>query len=175
MSILSTQGNGLEANPPSPHCDPLVKFNPRWTYTYRSIVSIIHWCHDPENYSAAMNVLEVFGIKPKKRAAIFRRAAARGHGAAFSPKELDHDRMTARLWYQFLALAHHDDLWVIEYLEASKWYRNCRCGHGTFEDSILDQVDSLALRYKSREAFLKATWNSMKPSDNMLDQSLQNA
>jgi hypothetical protein len=171
MSIPSTQGDGLEANPASPHCDPIIRFNPRWTYTYRCLVSIIHWCHDPKNYPAAMNVLEVLGIKPKKRAAIFRRVVARGHGAAFSRNELD--RVTARLWHQFLALAHHDDFLVDEYLEASKWYRKCRPRPSAFEDGLLDQIDNIALRFKSREAFLKATWNSIKLSEEVLKRILQ--
>jgi hypothetical protein len=172
MSISSSRGNGLVANPAGPHCDPIEKFNPRWTYTYRCIVSIIHWCHDPENYSAAMNVFEMLGIKPKKRAAIFRRVVARGHSAAFSRDQLD--RRTARLWYEFLALAHHDGYWFDEYLEASKWYRSCRRRSSAFENGLLDQIDIIALRFKSREAFLKATWNSVKPSEEVLKQIMHN-
>jgi hypothetical protein len=172
MSILSTQGNLCEANSASPHREPIVKTNPRWTYPYRHLVSIIHWCHDPENYSAAMNVLEVLGIEPKKRAALFRRVVARGHTAAFSPKELG--RVTARLWYQFLALAYNDDDWISEYLEASKWYRECLSGF-KIPDGLLGQIDNIALRFQSREAFLKATWNSIKLSEDILKQIRQNA
>jgi hypothetical protein len=172
MSIPSSQGNGLVANPAGPHCDPIEKFNPRWTYTYRCIVSIIHWCHDPENYSAAMNVLEMLGIKPKKRAAIFRRVVAHGHSAAFSRDQLD--RRTARLWFQFLTLAFSDDDWVQGYLEARNLYRECRCYPSAFEHHLLDQIDIIALRFKSREAFLKATWNSVKPSEEVLKQIMHN-
>jgi hypothetical protein len=171
MSILSTQ-SVCEANPASPHREPIVKFDPRWTSSYRHLVSIIHWCHDSKNYSAAMNVLEVLGIEPKKRAAIFRRVVARGHTAAFSRNELD--RVTARLWYQFLALVYNDDDWISEYLEASKWYRECLSGFEIPYD-LLGQIDNIALRFKSREAFLKATWNSIKFSEDILKQIRQHA
>jgi hypothetical protein len=105
-----------------------------------------------------MNVLELLRIKPKRRAAIFYRVVARGHSAAFSRNELD--RVTARLWYQFLALAHNDLDWFEEYLEARDWYWEClhRLNAGMPSD-LLRQVDKLALRFQSREAFLKATWN----------------
>jgi hypothetical protein len=172
MSILSTQGNVCEANPAITHREPIVKTNPRWTYAYLHIVSIIQWCHDPKKYSAAMNVLEVLGIEPKKRGAIFRRVVARGHSAAFSRNELD--RRTARLWYQFLALALSDDDWVDECLEASKWYREC-LSNSRIPFDLISQIENIALRFNSREAFLKANWDSIKVSEDMLKQVIQNA
>jgi hypothetical protein len=134
---------------------------------YRDLVSIIHWCHDPENYSAAMNVLVLLGIGPKRRATIFQRVVARGHSAAFSRNELD--RATARLWHQFLALTYNDLDWSDEYLEASDWYCEClrRRNASEIPYDLIDQVENIALRFQSREAFLKGTGNGAKIPDDV--------
>jgi hypothetical protein len=162
MSVLSAQSASVEGNPAIPHREANAKCDPRWTYPYRGLVSTIHWSHDPENYSAGMNVLALLGIKPKRRAVIFQRVVARGHSAAFLRNELD--GVTARLWYQFLALTHNDHEWIDEFLEASDWYREClhRLSFSDISDDWLQQIQKIALRFKSREAFLKATWNGTK-------------
>jgi hypothetical protein len=74
------------------------------------------------------------------------------------------------LWYQFLALALSDDDWIDECLKAGKWYREC-LSNGRIPFDLIRQIENIALRFKSREAFLKANWESIKVSKDMLEQN----